>query len=87
MPDAVREWVQVVMRVMLKYRTVVRPGALGAALLELSRSIRWLQELLRNSRSARFIVVTRAAEVPRLETRRLIERLRQLHLATPAVVA
>jgi arsenite-transporting ATPase len=86
MPDAAREWVQVLMRVLLKYRALVRPGQLGAELLELSKSIRRLQELLHDPVAARVIVVTRAAEVPRLETERLIDRLRRLHLAAPAVV-
>jgi len=86
MPDAAREWVRVLMRVLLKYRALVRPGQLGAELLELSKSIGRLQKLLHDPAATRFIVVTRAAEVPRLETERLIARLRRLHLAVPAVV-
>src|SRR5207247_1398617 len=86
MPAAAREWVRVLMRVLLKYRTLVRPGQLGAELLELSKSIGRLQKLLHDPAATRFIVVTRAAEVPRLETERLIARLRRLHLAAPAVV-
>jgi arsenite/tail-anchored protein-transporting ATPase len=86
MPDAAREWVQVLMRVLLKYRSVVRPGRLAAELVDLSKSIRELQGLVRNHGATRFIVVTRAAEVPRLETERLLDRLRRLGLATPAVV-
>ena len=86
MPDAAREWVRVLMRVLLKYRALVRPGQLGAELLELSKSIGRLQKLLHDPAATRFIVVTRAAEVPRLETERLIARLRRLHLAAPAVV-
>ncbi|HEV3141202.1 MAG TPA: ArsA-related P-loop ATPase, partial [Vicinamibacterales bacterium] len=42
--------------------------------------------LLRDPRAARFIVVTRAAAVPRSETERLIARLKRLRLATPAIV-
>jgi arsenite-transporting ATPase len=86
MPAAAREWVRVLMRVLLKYRALVRPGQLGAELLELSKSIGRLQELLHDPAATRFIVVTRAAEVPRLETDRLIARLRRLHLAAPAIV-
>ena len=78
MPDAAREWVQVLLRVLLKYRSLVRPGQLAAELVELSKSIRGLQELLRDPRDTRFIVVTRAAAVPRLETERLLRRLRPL---------
>jgi arsenite-transporting ATPase len=86
MPDAAREWVRVLLRMLLKYRTLVRPGQLAAELVELSKSIRRLQALLHDARQARFIVVTRAAEMPRFETERLIARLRRLRLAAPAVI-
>jgi arsenite-transporting ATPase len=85
-PDAAREWVQVLMRVLLKYRSLVRPGQLAAELVDLSKSIRELQDLVRDPAATRFIVVTRAAELPRLETERLLDRLRRLGLATPALV-
>ncbi len=86
MPEAARDWVQVLMRILLKYRELARPGRLAAELLDLSRSVRRLQTLLRDREAARFIVVTRAAEMPRLETDRLIKRLRRLKLAVPAVM-
>ena len=86
MPDAARDWVQVLLRVLLKYRALVHPGRLAAELLELSKSIGRLQRLLHDPDASRFIVVTRAAEVPRLETERLIRRLRGLHLAAPAMI-
>ena len=87
MPDAAREWVQVLLRVLLKYRSVVRPGRLASELVDLSKSIRGLQELLRNPGDTRFIVVTRAAAVPRLETERLLVRLHRLRLAAPLTLA
>jgi len=86
MPDAAREWVKVLLRVLLKYRTLVRPGQLAAELVDVSKSIRALQARLRDVRQTRFIVVTRAAEVPRRETERLLTRLRRLHLSAPAIV-
>ena len=86
MPDAAREWVQVLLRVLLKYRSLVRPGQLAAELVEVSKSIRELSALLRDAKTTRFIVVTRAAELPRRETERLLARLRRLHLAAPAIV-
>jgi arsenite-transporting ATPase len=86
MPDAAREWMQVLLRVLLKYRSLVRPGQLAAELVEVSKSIRGLQALLRDARQTRFVVVTRAAEVPRKETERLLAQLRRLRLSTPAVV-
>jgi arsenite-transporting ATPase len=86
LPDAAREWVQVLLRVLLKYRELVRPGQLAAELVDLSRQVRSLHELLRTPALARFVVVTRAAELPRLETERLLARLRKLQVAAPVVV-
>jgi arsenite/tail-anchored protein-transporting ATPase len=86
MPEAAREWVQVLLRVLLKYRSLVRPGQLAAELVDVSKSIRELQTLLRDREQTRFVVVTRAATVPRRETERLLTRLRRLRLWTPGVV-
>lgn len=86
MPDAARTWVQVLLRVLLKYRSLVRPGQLASELVDLSKTIRALQELMGDHDATRFVVVTRAAEMPRLETERLLLRLRRLKLATPAIV-
>lgn len=86
LPDAAREWVQALLRVLLKYRGLVRPGQLAQELVTVAKSIRELQALLRDRTETRFITVTRAAETPRLETERLLKRLRHLQLSTPAVV-
>jgi arsenite-transporting ATPase len=87
MPDVVRDWAQALLRVLLKYRALVRPGQLAAELVDMSRSTRELRLVLRNRQDSRFIVVTRPAEVPGAETGRLVRRLRSLHLAVPAIVA
>jgi arsenite-transporting ATPase len=86
MPEAAREWTQALLRVLLKYRGLVRPGQLAEELVGVAKSVRELQALLRDPAHTRFIVVTRAAEVPRLETERLLERLRRLQLSTPVVL-
>jgi arsenite-transporting ATPase len=86
MPEAARLWVQVLLRVLLKYRDLLRPGQLASELVALSKSVRELLQLLRDPARTRFLVVTRAAEVPRRETERLLARLRALHMATPAVI-
>jgi arsenite-transporting ATPase len=86
LPDAAREWVQVLLRMLLKYKSLVRPGQLAAELVDVSKSIRELQTILRDGSHTRFLVVTRAAEVPRFETERLLTRLRRLKLAVPAVI-
>src|SRR5262249_14206407 len=85
-PHVARDWVHVLMRVLLKSRVLVRPGRLAADLVELSQSIHRLQDLLNDAAACRFIVVTRAARLPRLETERLVDRLRRLRLSVPAVI-
>ena len=52
----------------------------------MSKSIRALDDLLRDASTTRFVVVTRAAELPRLETTRLLSRLARLRLSVPAIV-
>jgi arsenite-transporting ATPase len=86
LPDAAREWVEVLLRVLLKYRELVRPGQLAAQLVKLSQQVRGLQDLLRSPDRSRFVVVTRAAELPRRETARLLARLRKLRIRSPILV-
>jgi arsenite-transporting ATPase len=86
MPEAARDWMQVLLRVLLKYRTLVRPGRLAQELVDVSKAIRELIALLRDATATRFIVVTRADELPRRETERLLRRLQRLHLSAPAIV-
>jgi arsenite-transporting ATPase len=86
MPDTARDWVHALLRVLLKYRQLVRPGELAAELVDLSKSIRLLRALLHDSRDTRFVVVTRAAAMPRLETQRLLARLGKMKFTIPAVV-
>jgi arsenite/tail-anchored protein-transporting ATPase len=86
MPEAAREWMQVLLRVLLKYRSLVRPGQLAAELVEVSKSIRGLIALLRDATATRFVVVTRASELPRRETERLLARLRRLQLSVSGIV-
>jgi anion-transporting ArsA/GET3 family ATPase len=71
---------------LLKYRKVVRPGPLASDLLDLSRQIRTLQSVLTDRTATRFVAVTRAAELPRLETGRLLAKLRRMRVATPLVI-
>jgi anion-transporting ArsA/GET3 family ATPase len=85
-PAAAREWVQALLRVLLKYRALARPGRLARELVTLSKSIRDLQGLLRDATRTHVVVVTRAADLPRLETERLMSDLRRLEMAIPAIV-
>jgi arsenite-transporting ATPase len=86
MPQTVRAWVQALLRLLLKYRGLVRPGRLGAELVDTSRAIRALESALRDRSTTQFIVVTRPGRVPQAETDRLLTRLRASGLRVGAIV-
>jgi arsenite-transporting ATPase len=86
MPAVARSWMQALLRMLLKYRKVIRPGQLAGDLVDLSRQIRTLQSVLSDRTAARFVAVTRAAALPRLETGRLLAKLRRIRVATPVVI-
>ncbi len=86
MPEAALEWVHAFMAILLKYRDVIGLGDLGADLLELSRDLRRLQALLRDRERTRALAVTRAAELPRLETVRLVRELGRLGVPLGGVI-
>ena len=86
MPGLVHDWVRTLMSILLKYEGVTGLGSLGAMLLDLSRRIGHLKALLADPVRTQVVAVTRAAALPRLETVRLLQRLRRLRVSAPYVV-
>ena len=86
MPRLVQDWVRALMTILLKYQGVARVGELGALLLNLSKGLGRLRELLVDRRRTMFMVVTRPAVLPRVETERLLKRLARLRVPVAAVV-
>jgi arsenite-transporting ATPase len=86
MPELALSWDHYLLSLLLKYREAVGLGDLAAELVELSRSLKRLEALLRDPARSRFVAVTRAAELPRRETVRLLRSLGHLEIAVPAVV-
>ena len=86
MPSLVQDWVKALMSILLKYQPVVGVGELGAVLLQLSQGLGRLRALLGDAERTSFVVVTRAAALPRAETARLRRRLEQLHVHVPLVI-
>src|SRR5262249_30938630 len=86
MPTAALEWVRALLAILLKYRKVIGLGDLGADLVAVARDLRRLRELLGEPRQSRAVLVTRAAEMPRLETARLLAALRRLHVSVSGIV-
>ena len=86
MPELVHDWVKALMSIVLKYQPVGGVGELGPALLQLSQGLGRLRALLADPLHTSFIVVARAAALPREETVDLLAALRRLDIHVPAVV-
>jgi len=85
-PAILREWTQALMTILRKYREIVGAGTLAELLVQLSRRVRALQEILADRARTRFLVVTRAAALPMQESKELIASLDRLGIAVAAVV-
>jgi arsenite-transporting ATPase len=86
MPETALEWVHAFMAILLKYRAVMGLGELGQDLVAIARELRGLRTLLGDPARTTVVAVTRPAELPRLETRRLLGQLRALGVGVGAVV-
>ena len=86
MPETALGWVHALLAILLKYREVVGLGEVAAELVATARRLRALRALLADPTRAGVVAVTRAAELPRRETDRLLARLRRLGIAVPAVI-
>lgn len=85
-PALLREWTQALMSILLKYHEIVGAGTLAALLVQLSKRLRGLQEVLGDPAKARFVIVTRAAALPAAESQGLMASLQALGIAVGAVV-
>ena len=85
-PGVLRDWVRALMAILLKYQAIAGAGALGELLVGLSRRLRRLQAMLQDPADTRFVLVTRAAALPREETIRLERALRRLRIAVAGVI-
>jgi arsenite-transporting ATPase len=83
MPGHARAWARALLEILVKYDRIVDAARLGRELVALSRGLGRLEQLLGDPRRSRFVAVTRAAELPIVETERLLARLR---VAVSAVI-
>jgi arsenite/tail-anchored protein-transporting ATPase len=77
LPKTALEWVHAIMRVILKYRSVIGLGDFAADLTRFARDLRELVALLADPERTAFFAVARPAELPRAETARLVTALRR----------
>jgi arsenite/tail-anchored protein-transporting ATPase len=85
LPRDAGEWVRELMRLLLRYKELVPPGALAEELLESSRSLRRVGDALASG-SSETIVVTRAGELVASETERLLAELEERRMKIGGLV-
>jgi arsenite-transporting ATPase len=86
LPELALAWDHALMRVLLRYREVVRLGAAARELLALARRLEALRALVGRRDRCRFLLVTRGGELPRRETARLGEALGRLGVAVGGLI-
>jgi len=86
LPDLARRWTRALLSLLMEYKEVVGLEDMAPPLLELSRGLRALSELLGDGRRTRFVAVTRAQALPRQETTRLLRALARLGVPVGAVL-
>jgi len=86
LPGKALGWIHALLEILLKYRRVIGLGDLARTLTTTARELRELEALLRDPGRSLFIPVTRAAELPRMETERLLAALRGARIAAGPVL-
>jgi len=85
-PAVLRDWTLALMSLLLKYRELVGAGALAALLVQLSKRLRSLQDILADPSKCRLVAVTRPAGVPIDETLELLRGLAPLGITVDRVI-
>jgi arsenite/tail-anchored protein-transporting ATPase len=86
MPEVAQAWVRVLLRLLLKYRSVVRLGSLAEELLHISRRLGALGAALRDRERTAIYLVALPEALSAPETDRLRARLRELGYGAAALV-
>jgi arsenite-transporting ATPase len=85
-PALALEWTHALLRVLLKYRSVVGLDGLAQDLLVWARRLKRLLELLGNPEHTGVVIVTLPEALPMRETDRLVQALRRAKLPVAAVL-
>jgi hypothetical protein len=86
MPALGLDWSHRLLRLMLKYRELSGGGETSAQLLGFARRTRAVGDLLRDRTRAGVVVVAHDEPLVRLETERVVRRIRSLGDHVPAII-
>ena len=85
-PDIIREWLNTFFGLLLKYRSMVRLGTLVDKMLELSRGVRRIREVLSDPQMTDFAAITIPEAMAVLEMERLLPQLENLSIHCSHIV-
>lgn len=86
LPHLLRQWQRAIFRLLLKYKGVIKLSRTAEEMLESSRKVRMIQELLTDSKRTQFVAVTIPEEMALVETDRLLRSLKDLKILCRDVV-
>ncbi|MCX6000135.1 MAG: hypothetical protein NTU41_11265, partial [Chloroflexi bacterium] len=86
LPGAVREWLKAVFRLLIKYSNVLRLNNAVQPLLDLSRDVRGILEVLSDPGETEFVLITIAEDMAVAETEDLVRSLGNLRIPCSHVV-
>ena len=87
MAGSALDWTRSMLRIMLRYRSVLRLEDLARETLDLARKLRAFNEALQDPARAAVVAVTCTGTLAERETGRLVSTLRDREIPVPAVIA
>ena len=80
LPDLVREWLKSIFKILLKYKDIARSTKITKDLIDFSKEVRRIQEILFGSQKTEFIMIGIAEEMGRREMGDLAGSLKNLNV-------
>lgn len=80
MPSLIRDWLKTIFKLLIKYRGVVRITKTAEELIDFSRRVRKIQEILADSQNTEFVAVTIPEAMGFAETEDLLAALSRLKI-------
>jgi len=80
MPQVAREWLNAIFTLLIKYKGVVRLAKLAQEMIEFSKKVRKMQEILTDSAKCQFVVVSMPEAMGKHEMDDLLESLERLEI-------
>ncbi|KXK32311.1 MAG: putative anion-transporting ATPase [Candidatus Brocadia sinica] len=86
MPELVIDWLKIFFNLFLKYKNIFRLPKLSAFLIDLSKKIKKLLNLLRNGENSLFVPIAIPTEMAYHETSDLVQSIRNLKIPTSQMI-